>query len=57
MGGLYRLDVAESRYGNQIPPLPTIFERPFKIEKTTFVVKYMSGMTHLIGQIFACVLV
>jgi len=32
VGCHYRLDVAESRYGNQIPPSPTIFERPFKIK-------------------------
>jgi hypothetical protein len=33
VGGHFRLDVAESRYGNQIPPLPTIFEWHFKIKK------------------------
>jgi hypothetical protein len=33
------------------------FLRGLLKSKTTFVVKYTSGMTDLIGQIFACVLV
>jgi len=33
MGDLYRLDVAESKYGNQIAQSPTIFEREaFKLK-------------------------
>jgi hypothetical protein len=33
------------------------FLRGLLISKTTFVLKYMSGTTDLIGKIFACVLV
>jgi hypothetical protein len=34
MGDLYRLDVAESKYGNQIAPSPTNFEsEAFKVTK------------------------
>jgi hypothetical protein len=57
MSGPYRIDVAESKYGNQIATSPTFLRvRPIK-SKTTFVVKYISGMTDWIGQIFAYVLV
>ena len=43
MGNLYRFDVAEPKYGNQIAPSPTIFEREPSKSKTTFVVKYISA--------------
>jgi hypothetical protein len=43
MGILYRLDVVESKYVNQIAPPATVFEseRPLK-STTTFIVKYVN---------------
>jgi hypothetical protein len=55
MDDLYRLDVFESRHGNQIAPSPTIFEREaFKV-KNYVCSKLYIGMTGLTGQIFAYV--
>jgi hypothetical protein len=56
----YKVDVAKSKYGNQIIPSLNNFEtemrlRPIK-SKTTFVLN-ISGMTDLIWQTFAYVLV
>jgi hypothetical protein len=57
MGDLYRLGIAGSKYGNQIAPSPTIFER-----EASKVTKYICSkiyicMTDLTGQIVACVVV
>jgi hypothetical protein len=41
MGNLHRLNVAESKYGNQIAPPSTIFDRQPLKSKTKFVVKYI----------------
>lgn len=57
MDNLYRLDVAESKHGNQIAPSPTIFEREaFKV-KNYVCSKMHIGMTDLTGHIFAYILV
>jgi hypothetical protein len=52
MGDLYRLDIAESRYGNQIALSPTIFEREaFKVKINYIYSKiYISGVTDFMGK-------
>jgi hypothetical protein len=53
-GDLYRLDFAESKCGNQIAPLSTVFERRvFKVKHYNFIKIYISLMGDFIGQIVA----
>jgi hypothetical protein len=53
MSNLYRLDVVESKYRNQIVSPPTIFEREaFKV-KTTFVVKWISARTGATRKVYS----
>jgi hypothetical protein len=57
MGDLYRFDTAESKCGNEIAPSSTTFKRGALTLKTTFLIKYVSGMANLVGQITAYVFV